>query len=80
MAAPLKTTKEWAALDAHHKEVEVKELHMRRLFEEDPRRFEQFRWVDQMAVRRVSSLQKPMQSPHMKLKLLLQCTFVALQD
>jgi len=41
MAAPLKTTKEWAALAAHYKEVE--ELHMRRLFEEDPGRFEQFR-------------------------------------
>jgi len=40
MAAPLKTTKEWAALAAHYKEVE--ELHMRRLFEEDPGRFEQF--------------------------------------
>lgn len=41
MAAPLKTTKEWAALAAHYKEVE--ELHMRRLFEEGPGRFEQFR-------------------------------------
>lgn len=43
MAAPLLTTKEWAALDAHYKE--TKELHMRTLFEEEPNRFENFRWV-----------------------------------
>ena len=41
MAAPLLTTKEWAALDAHYKE--AKELHMRTLFEEEPKRFENFR-------------------------------------
>ena len=45
MAEPLKATKAWAELEAHHQE--AKAWHMRTMFEEDPNRFRKFRQVFQ---------------------------------
>ena len=42
MAAPLTSTPEYAALEACVKN-QLKDVHMRQLFEKEPKRFEEFR-------------------------------------
>lgn len=53
MAAPLKQTAEYKAVESHV-ETELKSLHMRDLFEKDPKRFEEFRY-EHLATRLASS-------------------------
>lgn len=45
MAAYLSSTHEYTELVKHHKEILSKDVHMRALFEEDPKRFEKYRLV-----------------------------------